>query len=792
MNLRGKTFSRVIACTLVAGLAVPYVLPADAQAENAKVYAEDAVVGALLSAADTFLGKPEDMKYCAVYNDGSKSFNMNGRTFKQGVVLNEGSYSANSAIVYNVKDVKKLTMTFGHVDNSGDASTEISIFVDDELTDKFTLTQNAPLKDVEIDTSAGSKLRIERTGTSSKYAFADVTVDGVKSQQPVTVPKYTSAATFMASAYDNTRSTVYDGTNTEKYFNLNGRQYYQGVIIGNNSYSEGSGISFNVENVNTLSFSLCHLDNTSLVDDEIQVFFDDELQERYPVKCGELIQDITLDVKDVKTIRFYKKSSETKYAVANLTIDGLAPEKNYSVPAYKNTATFLSTVFDSYRSSVYDGSSAAKFFNLNGRSYCQGIILGDGSYAEGSSVSLNVENLKSIEFTVGHLDNSVYNDGEIQVFIDNELVEKIVQPFNAPLSEYKFDVSKASVLRIYKPEEQTRYAIANIKADELTTKNTLTVPEYKNSAALMTSSYDAYRTTAFDGLSAATSFSMSGRKYRQGFVLGDGSYAEGSAFSLNVENLKTLTFDLGHVDNSETGTSTLEIKLDNETVDKVALSYNMPITSYTLDVSKAKNVRFIKTGSQSKYAMGDLVADALAPKNAKIIPQYGKAEKFIDSDFDSYRIEKYLGDNKFNYFTMGGANFGQGITMGDNSYAEGARAVYNVENVNSVSFTVGSLNKDNKEAALEVYIDNVKAGTVLLNSAMENTECTYDVSGASRFMVVKTGSQSIYGLADFKITEGATVQPTVAPTSVIPVPTVNPSISPIPTATATAIAPTAT
>ena len=112
MNLRGKTFSRVIACTLVAGLAAPYVLPADAQADNTKVYAEDAVVGTLLSAADTFLGKPEDMKYCAVYNDGSKSFNMNGRTFKQGVVLNEGSYSANSASVYNVKDVKKLTMTF--------------------------------------------------------------------------------------------------------------------------------------------------------------------------------------------------------------------------------------------------------------------------------------------------------------------------------------------------------------------------------------------------------------------------------------------------------------------------------------------------------------------------------------------------------------------------------------------------------------------------------------------------------------------------------------------------------
>ncbi len=802
MNLRGKTFSRMIACTLIAGLTVPYVLPADGAVSNNEVSAADALVGSLLSAADTFVGNPSESKRCNFYNDGSKSFNMNGRTFKQGVILNENTYNEAAHVIYDVTDINKITMTFGHVDGSGIESAEISVFVDDELTDKFTLTPNAPLKDVEIDTSAGTKLRIERTGQNTKYAFGDVTVDEVKSTQTVTAPKYTSASTFMAAAFNNTRSTVYDGTNTEKYFNLNGRQYFQGVILGNGTYQKGADISFNVENVNTLSFSLCHLDNSNSEDDEVLVYYDDELQERYPLKKGELIEEVTLDVKDAKVIRFATTKAYTKYAVANLTVDELAPEKNYAVPSYKNIATLLSTVYNDYRATAYDGSSAAVSFNMNGRSYNQGIVLGDGSYQEGASVSLNVENLKSVGFTVGHVDGSERKDGEIQVFIDNELVEKIPQPFNAPLADYTFDVSNASTLTITKPGTYAQYAVANIKADALTSKNTFTIPEYKNSAVFMTSSYDAYRTTPYDGLSAATTFNMGGRKYRQGFVFGDGSYQKDAALSLNVENLKTLTFDYGHIDGSDTSEAEFEIKLDGESVEKLTLTYDMNVKSHTIDVSEAKNIRIIKTGAYSQYAIGDLVADALEPKNAKIIPEYASAEKFVESAFDDYRVEKYLGDNKFKYFTMNGTNYGQGITMGEDSYQNGARAVFNVENVGSVSFTIGSLNGENKDGTLEVYLDNGKVDTISLSGSMENTVRTYDTSEASRLMLVKTGAYSIYGVADFKIAKWNTVIPTTDPTYIIPIPTVNPSIDPTPTnliptakptatATATAVTPTA-
>ena len=776
MNQSKKHLARLTAFMLVAGFAVPYAIPADQQVKESTVTAADTADASLLSATDLFVGNPTEMKRCTFYNDGSKSFRMNGSSFQQGVILNENTYNEVAHVIYDVTGKENITMTFGHVDSSGSESSEISIFIDDELTDKFTLTPNAPLKDVEIKPAGGSKLRIERTGQNTKYAFGDVTVDGVKSVLPVTSPKYTSAATFMSAGFNNIRSTVYDGTNTEKYFKLNGRQYFQGVILGNGTYEKGAGISYNVENINSISFSLCHLDNSNSESDEVLVYYDDQLQERYPLKKGELVQEVTLDVKDVKVIRFATTKAYTRYAVANITVDEFAPEKNYTVPAYKNIATLLSTIYNGYRSTSYDGSSAAVSFNMNGRSYHQGIVLGDGTYQEGASVTLNVENLKSIEFTVGHVDGSEMKDGEIQVFLDNELKEKWPQPFNAPLADYKLDVSEASTLTITKPGSYARYAVANIKADELTSKSTFSIPEYKNSAVLMTSSYDSYRATSYDGLSAATTFNMGGRKYRQGFVLGDGSYNDGSALSLNVENLKTLSFDLGHVDNSNTSESTLKILLDNVVVSKETLTYDMQVKKCTLDVSEAKNVRFIKSGTQSKYAIGDLVADELTPKNEKIIPEYESAEKFIDSAYDSYRIEKYLGDNKFNSFTMDGAKYDQGITMGESGYNEGARAVFNVENVSSVSFTVGSLNENNKDSSLEVYIDNEKFDTVSLTGTMKNVDRTYDVSGASRLMIFKSGAQSVYGLGNFSFIEGTAAVP-VDP-SIIPIPTVTPTLEP--------------
>ena len=132
MNLRGKTFSRVIACTLIAGLAAPYALPADAQLKDATVTAADAVEAALLSAADNFVGNPTESKRCTFYNDGSKSFSMNGRTFKQGVVLNENSYNEAAHVIYDVTEIKKITMTFGLTEYNYNKDEEIAIKEADE------------------------------------------------------------------------------------------------------------------------------------------------------------------------------------------------------------------------------------------------------------------------------------------------------------------------------------------------------------------------------------------------------------------------------------------------------------------------------------------------------------------------------------------------------------------------------------------------------------------------------------------------------------------------------------
>lgn len=115
----------------------------------------------------------------------------------------------------------------------------------------------------------------------------------------------------------------------------------------------------------------------------------------------------------------------------------------------------------------------------------------------------------------------------------------------------------------------------------------------------------------------------------------------------------------------------------------------------------------------------------------------------------------------------------------------------------SVSFTLGAVAAEGDgEETLDVYIDEKKAETITLKADMPLKDYSYDVSGASRFMVCKTGSNSVYGLGDIKITSGLAFLPTVIPTAVIPIPTVHPTIDPLPTelvpTTMPTVSPTAT
>ncbi len=762
MNFSKKTLSRIVACTLIAGLAAPYTILDALHTVNSSVYAVDA------SASDVFIGTPLDSVRCSLYTDGEKSFNMNGRTYYQGIVMGDGTYTDNAEISYNVEGTETISFDLGHIDNTDESKAEFSIYLDEVLEDKFTLSCSQPIENYELKTSGASKLRIARTGDLSKYALANVTVDGVAPSTTCTIPEYKTTAAFLGSNYDCVRSSTYDGFSNENFFMMNGRQYYQGIVMGDGSYNDNAYISFNVENVKTLSFSLGHIDDSDSGSAEFSVYLDNVLEDKLTLSQNELISTYTLDVSNASTVRIFRNGDCSKYGIADISVDDLAPATTYSTPTYKTSATFVNSIYDNYRTKIYDGYSSAISFNMNGRSYYQGIVLGDGSYNDNSAFSVNVENLKTISFTLGHVDNSDASSSEFCVYIDNVLEDKFTLSQNEPLKEYSIDVSKASTLRIFRNGDCSQYALADIKADELTPKNSYSVPQYKNSAAVTGGIYDNFRTSVYDGISGSVFFNMAGRKYFQGIILGDGSYNDDAAFSLNVENLKTISFDLGHVDDSAENECELSVYLDNEMVDKIKMTRNMLIEPYTLDVADSSTLRIIRNGDCSKYALGDITADELNPKNLHSVPTFINSAKFVDSAYDTIRSAKYIDDNKFTYFTMNGINYTQGITIGDDSYNDNGRVSFNVENLDSVSFTVGHVDeKKATEATLTVYCDNELVETIALTGDIVPTEYSIDVSKTSTLIIHKNNDCGTYGLGSFKIKASSTENPPVVTTTAV-------------------------
>lgn len=703
---------------------------------------------------------------CKVYNDGESTFNMNGRTYSQGVVMGDGSYSDNAEIVFDVKDISSVSFSLGHVDNSSSNSAEFKIYLDDVVTDIFTLSQNELIKDYAIDVSGASTLKIFRNGDSSKYALADISVDEEK-VKTYTVPQQESSALFIKSIYDNYRTAVYDGTSSENSFRMQGRYYSNGIILGDGSYSDGAGFSVNVENVDNISFTFGHVDNTSLYDTNISIYLDNVLEDKLKLTSNEPLSDYSLDVSGATTLRIVRDGDSSKYAIADITIDEAKPEISYTLPDYKTSAMFVKEIYNSFRTSVYDGFTTAYSFKMCGRDYYQGIVIGDGSYTDNAAFSMNVENLKTITCDLGHVDNTTQSETMVTVYLDNEPIEKIKLLPNVPIrKDYTIDVSGAKVLRIYRDGYGSKYALGNIRTESLEPKNSYTVPEYKNSALFVGSIFNNYRTSTYDGISGAVGFNMQGRTYHQGIILGDGSYTDNAAATFNVENLKTIKFDLGHVDNSSTSSAKFYIYLDGIEERVIDLTGTAPIKEIEVDVSKATIMRVYRDGYGSKYAMGDIIADTLAPKKPHTVPSYSSVKQLLSSNYDNVRTTVYTDTDQFTTFKMNDKEYTLGFILGDTSYNDGAGVTFNVENVSSLSFSFGLIGETIRDKeTLYIYKDGKVADSIVLTAEniIKANPYTIDTSDCSTIRIYKDSYGTRYGFVDFKIEEQKEEPPVTEP-----------------------------
>ncbi|MGN1402853.1 MAG: dockerin type I domain-containing protein [Ruminococcus sp.] len=319
----------------------------------------------------------------------------------------------------------------------------------------------------------------------------------------------------------------------------------------------------------------------------------------------------------------------------NLTITAAA------ATAEENLTAFFDSMYDATRTSIYNGTS----FRMNGRTYTQGIVFDQcGSISGHSAVaSFNVADINTISFTMGHIDNSDDASAELAIYLDNIIYDKISLWRSKPLEEYSLDVSDSTKLTfeiVLSNYSNSNYALANVTLDNQGTA-TYQVPQYATAKEFINDYYDAYGFEMYDATSPKVySFNMSGKTYYQGLLFkvewhGLSVGGAQSAVSFNVENVDTISFTFGHIDDSSIANAVLSIYLDDVIFTTLERSASDLPNEYVLDVSENANIRFVLTVdnfSDSHYALANVALDG--DYSSFTDGSYSNSSKIIDlNDF---------------------------------------------------------------------------------------------------------------------------------------------------------------
>ena len=166
-------------------------------------------------------------------------------------------------------------------------------------------------------------------------------------------------------------------------------------------------------------------------------------------------------------------------------------------------------------------------------------------------------------------------------------------------------------------------------------------------------------------------------------------------------------------------------------------------------------MRVYRDESYSQYAMGNIIADELAPKNSYSVPEQESAKKLVASNYDSFRTEFYTDTDQFTKFTMNDQDYTLGFIMGDGSYNEGAGVSFNVEKLDAVTFSLGLISeKQNAEETLSIYKDGELSDEILLTpeNIVKLKNYTIDTAGVSTIRFYKNKGYTKYGIVDLSVT----------------------------------------
>ena len=556
-------------------------------------------------------------------------------------------------------------------------------------------------------------------------------------------------------------------------FNVSGRTYYEGVIL--KGYD--AEVSFNVESIDQFSFTVGCANAIRTSNDSgyenapgtWEFYLDDKFYDSVDIMKPMNLTSLEFDVSGASVFRIVQKLNfydQGCYALVNLKADELTGAE-CDIPDYSSTKEFISGNFLSNYMKVQTADDSRNAFRMNGRTYYEGILLttsgGNSNYFR---TCLNVENIDTLSFTIGCVSDS--NDGaaNLEIYLDNVYYKTVSLTRTMNLTDVSIDVSKVSVIlfAIKKETHEATYGLANFQIDAVKGPDCL-IPEYIDIPDFMQSGFGRSNTEIRTSDDKRNAFNVSGRTYYEGVIL-KGYDAE---VSFNVESIDQFSFTVGCANairtsndsGYENAPGTWEFYLDDKFYDSVDIMKPMNLTSLEFDVSGASVFRIVQKLNfydQGCYALVNLKADELTGAECDI-PVYASTEDFIRSAFLSCNTEIRTSDDTRNVFTMNGEIHNEGILLKNSgSNVQFFRSCFNVENIGELRLAVGCVNDTytssyNKEANLNIYVDEAYYGNVLLSPDMELTKVCVDVSKAStvRFAIEKQWHESTYGLADFKL-----------------------------------------
>ena len=657
-------------------------------------------------------------KNVGIYKDDkSATFKMSGRIYNNGIVFRDHT-NTTSEITFDVSSAKSLSFTLGHIENANKYDSGIKVYVDDKLTDTIELkwTMNAYKYDMDVSKAKQVSFIMEN-GYAANYALGDITTDTDKPAIPSTRTIYKDMSSVIGGAYDGDKIKLYPGTDETKSFNMNGRTYHEGITFSHGYKGDVATIGFNVENCSKLNFTLGNIDGTVSADGVFNFYIDGKLVDTKKVSYGEPLKDCSIAIpKGSSYLRMeFAGEGNCAYGAGDIQLDDLAVSKKAAVPEFKDSKSLLESAYDLNKATIYYGDEKGKSFNVNGRSYYQGINFDTFSNDPTGAVSFNVENHDKISFSVGRQDSQNAEGGSLGVFIDNKEIEKIPLSPDMLTTNYEFDVKDAKNIRFVCSAYASNYAMMDVKVDDLSAGLDSTVAETKNTASLIKSAfnYEKGAFTIYSGESDKEAFNMNGRTYHDGFVVVGDYNPIVHNISFNVEDFEKITWDTGCLDSWENDhEGYVNVYLDNELKEKINLTLNIPITETSLDVSKGKVLRFEfhLDSAYLKYGIANIRADKLAPVNAPSIPEYKDENEFIKSGFKAVNVTKYTGgSDEANSFTVGGKKYYSGFVFPRTGSVAPCTVSFNTENVDGMKFSIGVANKvyDSDSVTLNIFKDNV-------------------------------------------------------------------------------------